>query len=54
LSGCRIGGYMTWRKLCFLAAVSIPLTTAAPTTVEFHKDIEPLLQAHCHLTYALR
>jgi len=42
---------MTSFKLCFLATAGIPLMTAAPAAVEFHKDIEPLLQAHCQICH---
>ncbi|HEX5226104.1 MAG TPA: cytochrome c, partial [Bryobacteraceae bacterium] len=38
---------MNWQKLPFLTCVSAALAVAAPAKVEFHKDIEPLLQAHC-------
>src|SRR5215472_5408174 len=38
---------MTWRRLSLLTLVSAAGMAAAPTPVEFHKDIEPLLQAHC-------
>ena len=38
---------MTWRKLPFLAFMGTAVLSAAPAAVEFHKDVEPLLQAHC-------
>lgn len=38
---------MSWTKLCLLTLTGAALVTAAPASVEFHKDIEPLLQAHC-------
>src|SRR5215472_10026415 len=38
---------MTWRRLSLLTLVSAAGMAAAPAAVEFHKDIEPLLQAHC-------
>src|SRR5579863_5872952 len=38
---------MSWQKLPILICVGAALVTAAPAKVEFHKDIEPLLQAHC-------
>jgi len=38
---------MCWQKLSLLAFAGGALVTAAPSPVEFHKDIEPLLQAHC-------
>lgn len=39
---------MTVSKLCALAAFAFSAATlAAAPTVEFHKDVEPLLQAHC-------
>jgi hypothetical protein len=37
---------MSWQKLSFLTCIGAAFLTAAPA-VEFHKDIEPLLQAHC-------
>jgi hypothetical protein len=38
---------MSWQKLSFATCVSALGMMAAPAPVEFHKDIEPLLQAHC-------
>jgi len=38
---------MTWCKSALLAFVGAALISAAPATVVYHKDIEPLLQAHC-------
>jgi hypothetical protein len=38
---------MSWAKLAVLVSIGAALLTAAPASVEFHKDIEPLLQAHC-------
>ena len=38
---------MSWQKLCVLACLGAAVVTAAPAPVEFHKDIEPLLEAHC-------
>ena len=38
---------MSWQRLSFLSCIGAAIVTAAPATVEFHKDIEPLLQAHC-------
>ena len=35
---------MNWRRLSFLCCLTAPTLLAA---VEFHKDVEPLLQAHC-------
>ncbi|MGP0076526.1 MAG: thiol-disulfide isomerase [Bryobacteraceae bacterium] len=38
---------MSWQKLAVLGCIGATIITAAPAAVEFHKDIEPLLQAHC-------
>ena len=42
---------MTWRKLFFLTCVGSAMAAAAPSAAEFHKDIEPLLQAHCQICH---
>src|SRR5207302_1064857 len=39
--------FMKTTKLCCLAFVAATIPVAATAAVEFHKDIEPLLQAHC-------
>lgn len=38
---------MGWSKLSLPALAAATLVTAAPATVEFHRDVEPLLQTHC-------
>ena len=38
---------MTWSKLACLVSMGAAGMLAAPAPIEFHKDIEPLLQAHC-------
>jgi hypothetical protein len=38
---------MSWLRLAVLGCIGAAIITAAPAAVEFHKDIEPLLQAHC-------
>ncbi|HEY7390292.1 MAG TPA: cytochrome c [Bryobacteraceae bacterium] len=38
---------MTWSKLTLFAAAALGASAPAFAAIEFHKDIEPLLQAHC-------
>jgi len=38
---------MAPRQLCLFTSLSAALAFAAPAPVTFHKDVEPLLQAHC-------
>ena len=38
---------MTWSKLTIAAIAAVGVSGPVSAAVEFHKDIEPLLQAHC-------
>jgi len=41
------GTFVYEAKLTFLAVAGVAAITPVSAAVEFHKDIEPLLQAHC-------